>query len=212
MNHIFNWRFFAFLPVLFSFHHGALAQNSPPPPPLPEKLSLENYFRQGQWELAAGGGVLFSPIGPTRNRPVLNYALGNLQLGLMLTDLRTNGFLRGNFELVQEGFGAGIFQGPGNYIAGETLWLRYNFVPPRWQVLPYAQGGGGFVVTNINHRYDGQDFNFNLGLAAGLRWFMAPRYALNLEYRLQHISNANLGSRNIGINAHGPVLDLSWFF
>jgi hypothetical protein len=212
MNHILNWRFFAFLPLLFSFHHGVLAQNSSPPSSLPKKLSLEDNFHRGQWEVAAGGGALFSPIGPTRNRPVLNYAPGNVQLGYMLNDLRRNDFLRGNFELVQEGFGARIFRGPGNYIAGETLWLRYNFVPPRWRVLPYAQGGAGFVVTNINHRYDGQDFNFNLDLAPGVRWFIASRCALNLEYRYQHISNANLGSKNLGINAHGPVLDLSWFF
>jgi opacity protein-like surface antigen len=187
-----------------------LAQNSPPSSI--DRLSLEDNFRRGQWEGMAGVVTLFSPVGPTKHRPVLNYAMGNVQAGYMLTDVSGNDFWRGNFELAPEAFGARIFHGPGNYIAGGTLWLRYNFVPPRWRVLPYVQGGAGFVVTDVDHRYDGQDFNFNLDLAGGIRCFIAPRWALNLEYRYQHISNANLGSKNLGINAHGPALEMSWFF
>ena len=210
MKYIFVWRLFVFLPLSFLFAGIVSAQNSPLPSI--DKLFLEDNFRRGQWEGAVGGATLFSPIGPTKNRPVLNYALGNVQAGYMLNDVSRNDFLRGNFELAPEAFGARIFHGPGHYIAGATLWVRYNFVPPRWRVLPYAQAGAGLTSTDIDHRYDGQDFNFNLDLAGGIRCFIVPRWALNLEYRYQHISNANLGNKNIGINAHGPALELSWFF
>jgi hypothetical protein len=36
--------------------------------------------------------------------------------------------------------------------------------------------------------------------------------SVNLEYRYQHISNANLAHRNLGVNAHGPMLAVSFFF
>jgi hypothetical protein len=35
---------------------------------------------------------------------------------------------------------------------------------------------------------------------------------LNLECRYQHISNANTGKHNLGINAIGPLLGVSYFF
>jgi Lipid A 3-O-deacylase (PagL) len=173
--------------------------------------SMDN-FHAGGYELTLGGGSLFSPIGHPKNRPTVNYAIGQAQLGLMLTDVAGPSILRGNAEFVWEGFGASIYDGPGNYIAGGTLWMRYNFVPLNCPVVPYGQLGAGFLFTDIDHRYDGQNFNFNLDAAAGLRIPLCSRSSLNLEYRAQHISNANTGKRNIGINSQGPIASISWFF
>ena len=177
-----------------------------------EKLTLEEHFHAGRYEAGFGGGSLFSPIGRPKNRPTVNYAFGEFHFGLMLTDPGGPGILRGNLELVPEAFGAAIYDGPGNYVAGGAAWFRYNFIPPDWRVIPYVQAGGGAVLTDIDHRYVGQHFNFNLGAAAGLRFFVCPHSTVNLEYRFQHISNANLGPRNIGINAHGPALSFSRLF
>ena len=60
------------------------------------------------------------------------------------------------------------------------------------------------VGTDIDRGIVGQRFNFNLGVEA--RYFVAKSWAINLEYRYQQISNANLGHRNLGINAYGPIL------
>ena len=176
-----------------------------------ENLSLDDNFHSGRFEPSVGAGVLFSPMITGKGRPTENYALGDAQVGYMVTDLWGEGFLRGNFELAVEAFGAGIFSGTGNYVAGGTLWFRYNFVPHDWRVLPYAQVGGGLTSMDIDHRYDGMNFNFNVDAALGARYFIEPRLAVNLEYRFQHISNADLGRHNIGINAEGPVLAVSWF-
>ncbi|MDB6121972.1 MAG: ompW [Pedosphaera sp.] len=177
-----------------------------------QSLSYEDNFQSGRYEIAVGGGALFSPIGTPKNRPKLNYALGLAQFGLMLTSPPEDGFFRGNFEFAPEVFAASIYEGPGKYIAGGTIWLRYNFIPHHSRLIPFLQIGGGFVVTDIDHRYDGQDFNFNLAAATGLRFFVCPHSTVNLEYRFQHISNANLGNRNLGINAHGPILSVSYLF
>ncbi len=177
-----------------------------------ENLSLEDRFHGGQHEASLDAGVLFSPFIAVKNRPTVNYAFGAGQLGFMLNDVAGEGIFRGNFELTPEVFGAGIFGSTGTYITGGTLWFRYNFVPHQSRVVPYFQVGGGWTFMDINHRYDGENYNFNVGGTAGLRYFVMPQVALNLEYRFQHISNANLWQHNLGLNSEGPVLGVSWFF
>jgi hypothetical protein len=89
----------------------------------------ENLFERGRYEAAFTSGVLFSPFGPTRMRPTINYTVSAVQLGYMLEDVKGDGWWRGDFEVAGEGFGSAIYDGPGGYIAGGILWLRYNFVP-----------------------------------------------------------------------------------
>ena len=48
------------------------------------------------------------------------------------------------------------------------------------------------MSTDIDHSILGQPFNFNLDLGAGVRYFIGRNWSLSLEYRYQHISNANL--------------------
>jgi len=175
-------------------------------------FTLDDRFHGGLHEVSLGAGALFSPFIVANSRPTVNYAFGNAQLGFMLTDVAGGGVLRGNFELAPEFFGAGIFGSTGTYITGGTLWFRYNFVPRESRIVPYAQLGGGWVFMDIDHRYDGENFNFNVDGAVGLRYFFKPQVSLNLEYRFQHISNANLGQHNLGLNAEGPVLGISWLF
>ncbi len=176
------------------------------------EFSIDSLFSRGRYEASFNTAVMFSPYIATYKRPTVNYTITEIQVGYMLTEFKEEGFFRGNFEVAAEGFGSGIFTGPGSYIAGLTVWGRYNFVRPGWRWVPYAQAGAGLVSTDIDRGIVGQPFNFNLDLGAGVRWFFRPRWAVNLEYRYQHISNANLGKKNIGINAHGPVLGISYFF
>lgn len=169
-------------------------------------------FHKGAWEIGAGAAVMFSPFGATQSRPTHNYALAVGQLGYMLTDIKEWGPARGNFEVVGELFGGGVFVGRGNYVTGMTLWGRYNFVQPDWKWVPYAQIGAGFGATDIDKAVIGQVFQFNLDAAVGVRYFLRPNLALNAEYRYQHLSNANSGPKNVGINAQGALLGASWFF
>jgi opacity protein-like surface antigen len=173
----------------------------------------ESLFEHGRYEAALTSGALFSFSAPSRDHPPINYTITGLQLGYMLGDVKGDGWRRGNLELAGEGFGSAIFEGEGNYIAGGTLWLRYNFVSRSSRgLVPYAQAGGGFVSTDINHGILGQPFNFNLDLGIGVHYFVGQNWSLSFEYRYQHISNAGLSKHNLGINADGPVLGISYFF
>ena len=174
--------------------------------------SIESVFSRGRLEASINGGALFSPFVATGNRPTINYSMTEVQVGYMVADVRGRGWWRGNFEAVGEGFGSAIFQGPGSFIAGATVWGRYNFVQPGWRFVPYFQAGLGLTSTDIPRRYVGQPFNFNLELGGGARFLLTSRWGLNLEFRYQHISNANTGRHNLGINSAGPILGVSYLF
>ena len=130
----------------------------------------------------------------------------------MLTDADAGGWLRGNWEISLEAMGGEVFSGKGSYIVGGTLWFRYNFVQPNWRVVPYLQAGGGAEALDMDRNLIGETFNFNLDVAAGMRCFVARNWALDLECRYQHLSNAKISNHDIGINAVGPMIGVSYFF
>jgi opacity protein-like surface antigen len=172
----------------------------------------DELFEAGRHEAALMGGTLFSPILADTHRATVNYTFTSLQFGWMLGDVKGNSWLRGNFEVAVEGFGGAIWQGPGSYVAGGTVWLRYNFVQPGWHVVPFVQGGAGLVATDTDRNLIGQTLNFNLDTGLGLRYFVARDWSVNVEYRYQHISNAKMSKNDVGINAHGPLVGVSYFF
>ena len=179
---------------------------------LEEDFSTSPLFEKGRYEAGLNSGALFSPFVATYERPTINYTVTAVQFGYMLSEVSGTNWLRGNFELLGEGFGSAIFQGPGSYIAGVTVWGRYNFVPAHSRFVPFAEAGLGLTSTDIDRGIVGQPFNFNLDLGLGTRYFLSAKWALTLEYRFQHISKANTGRHNLGINAHGPILGVAYLF
>lgn len=190
----------------------AAAEELPTEPPHVELSVPADLFRAGAKEFSVNTGVMFSPVGSPDNRSTINYTVTGLELGWMLYDPKDLGLLSGNIEFLTEVFGNYIYEGEGEFIAGGTLWLRYNFIQEGWRFVPYAQGGAGLTWTDINQQLVGQPFNFNLNLGVGLRWLATSHFSVNLEYRYQHISNANSGDHNLGINSQGPILGVTWFF
>ncbi|MDB6021139.1 MAG: putative exported protein [Pedosphaera sp.] len=190
----------------------ALADSQSGPAASEGSFSVDDNFRTGWHEATFGSTALFSNIRRRGDRPNVNYVLGYAQVAYAVTAPGDDGFFRGSFQLAPEAFAGGIYSGPGSYLAGGTLWFRYNFVQRGWKVVPYIEGGGGGTAIDLPHKYDGKDFNFNLDLGAGVRWFIEPRCSLNLEYRFQHISNANLWDHNAGVNTTGPSVGVSFFF
>jgi hypothetical protein len=206
-------RQFAFLTISLLSSH-LFAQDTHPSFAESATLSLDDNFRTGLHEATVGGGFEMTCI-TGKDRPIVNYAMGFAQAGYFLYDVAGSGFYRGNLEVLLEGFGSAIYESHsagGNYIAGASLYLRYNFVPKGWKLIPYLEGGAGLTSMDINHSYDGMNFNFNLDLSAGARYLITRHCSINLEGLFQHISNADLGAHNIGLNSLGPRLSLSFFF
>ena len=199
--------------LLLGFVPGLMAQESlRAGEPDSQRASVDSPFTSGDMEGTLGAGILFSPFLATHNRPTLNYELTEVQFGCLLTPVRGASFWRGNVEVAGSVLDGWIVDGRGTYVAGATAWLRYNFVPVRTRLVPFVQAGAGVTATDLDRRLEGQDFNFNLNLGAGAKYFITPKWSVNLEYRYQHLSNANLSRRNIGVNADGPILSVSYYF
>jgi lipid A 3-O-deacylase len=169
-------------------------------------------YQHDRYEVTLMSGAMFSPIGADSGRSTEDYTLSGLQFGWMLTDAGQPAWWRGNWEVSLEAMGGKVFDGKGSYIVGGTVWFRYNFVQPNWRVVPYLQAGGGAEATDMDRKLIGETFNFNLDVDVGMRCHLAQNWALNLECRYQHISNAKISKHDVGINAVGPMVGVSYFF
>jgi Lipid A 3-O-deacylase (PagL) len=96
-------------------------------------------------------------------------------------------------------------------VGGSPIGAQVNFVHYR-HVEPFLTSGGGFLY--FNHRMFGtsQQFNFTAQLGGGVQLFTSSRRtAIDLGYKYHHISNANLGNQNPGLDSHMLFVGLSLF-
>lgn len=178
---------------------------------------VETPFDKGKMELQLSLGYFGLLNADEPARPQLDDIDGSLRLGWMLSTPAGDGCFRGNTEFLIEAYGAGIIEGPGSYLAGATLGLRYNFVQPGATIVPYFQLQAGGVYsdaagTDQTQRILGSDFSFHLGGAVGVRFFTSERSSISLEANFRHLSNASTSARNYGANSLGGFLGFSWFF
>lgn len=181
------------------------------------RLALHDRFAHGAWEFEnmVGSYYLFDRTGNLR--PSVDYVIDSARFGIMLYNPRGPGLLRGNFEFLGEVFGGYIFHGPGDVLAGVSMFLRYNFIQPGARVVPYYQFGGGGVYTDIAHGPEGgnaigADFEFNLQSILGMRVLLNRKWSINLEGSYRHISNAGLADPNYGIDQVGGAIGVGYSF
>lgn len=84
--------------------------------------------------------------------------------------------------------------------------LKYNFLSfGRW--VPFWDAGAGMLWTNLAPRLPEQStpFNFVLETGPGVHYVLTASATLTLGVRYHHISNADIGHRNTGLNAALPT-------
>jgi len=134
------------------------------------------------------------------------------RVGMVVTDEVGAGALTGNVEVLVEPFFARFTRPFAAEAAGGSLVLKYNFLSfGRW--VPFWEVAAGVLWTNLAPRIpeESPPFNFILGTGPGAQYFITPHTALTLGVRFSHVSNAEIGERNIGLNAILPYVGLSWF-
>jgi lipid A 3-O-deacylase len=180
---------------------------------------LQDPLSKGETEFDILGGYFHSPIttGGT-HRPEFDYAGGDLRYGYIFTPALCNEcpLLRGDWEVLLDGFAQGVTDGPGNYLTGGSLLFRYNFFHPGSRFIPYFQLGGGGLHSDAaedpTQRLIGGAFEFVLQADIGARYLLNDRWSILAEGGFQHISNADTASRNVGVNALGGRLGLGFAY
>ena len=129
---------------------------------------------------------------------------------IALTDPLGDGWWRGSVALGVEAAFLGIAEPTSAYGIGVTPKLVYTLTS-FGSLKPYLEGGGGPLWTNFNGRIpeQGTDFNFLVWGGTGATYHLTTRWALNAGIRFSHISNADTGSPNRGLNYLLPFIGLS---
>jgi opacity protein-like surface antigen len=209
--------FAGYIAALFALAGPLRAGVEPPVPTIPPQ-ELKDNFASGAREFESLSGAFFFFDTTKNNRPSIDFALQSFRLGVMLNDPWEVGLLSGNFELMGEAFGGGIFEGPGNVLLGATLVFRYNFVHQhsRAPLIPYLQIGAGGVYTDIDEKESrgliSLPVEFNLQAAIGTRVMLNDRWSLIVEGDYRHISNAEIKKPNFGIDSVGGNLGFGFSF
>lgn len=205
-----SWVFF-FLFLFFSFDHAAAANTLQPCPGVEEKIFTKNRI---SLELMQG---YFTDIDIGPEPPDFEYTQTILRLGWMLNDPGSSRFLPdGNWELMFELCHSTVTKGPGDYMNGFAILMRYNFISPGRKFIPYIQLGGGIVFNDVykDRSQDaiGQDLEFTPQVGFGFRYKLAKNWSFITELKYHHISNANLNDRNNGMNTIGGSIGFTYFF
>lgn len=134
------------------------------------------------------------------------------RIGIVLTDPLGSGWYQGNVELLVEPVYARFTKPFAADGAGASFVVKYNFLSfGRW--MPFWDAGAGIFWTNLAPRIPEQSTQFEFGLETGpgVQYFVTDRITWTMGVRLHHISNANLGERNTGINGVLPYVGVSFF-
>ncbi len=169
--------------------------------------------QRGALEIGVMGGYLQGSdvlTSVSSNRSAV-YALP--RVGVVATPEVGSGFYAGNLELLLEPLYAHYFEPFTATAAGGSVLFKYNFLGfGRW--MPFWDLGLGMLWTNLAPRIPEQStqFNFVLESGPGVQYFATERVALTLGVRFHHISNAQLGDRNKGLNSTLGYAGVSLFF
>ncbi|MFB3919157.1 lipid A deacylase PagL [Candidatus Velamenicoccus archaeovorus] len=118
---------------------------------------------------------------------------------------------KGMLELIYEIFAGNIFQPENNAEMGAGFYLRYSY-PLTKKLYPYIEGGTGLYYMTLHTYEQSTQFNFASAGGAGLTYFIKDNVAVNVGYRMRHVSNASIKEPNGGINANMYLVGMSWYF
>jgi len=93
---------------------------------------------------------------------------------------------------------------------GANLLYEHHFAVAG-RILPVWKLGAGFLYTDHEVPVKETKHNFSLLTALGVDLMVTDRWAIFLGYRFHHVSNANTGNVNPGINVHSLAVGVSLY-
>ena len=161
--------------------------------------------------LQVGGGAQTRIPG---DPPITGISFLNLTPRLSYLPFRPfgSGLLKSALEPGLEGWFQYYLEPSKSYTAeGLKVALRYHFIG-LGPLVPYLEATAGVGGTTLNVNEIRSNFTFVLEGGGGVSYFVAPAWSVNVGYRFQHISNADLAGPNRGVNSNTGVLGVSYHF
>jgi len=192
---------------------GALAQ---PAAASPDRTGAdpETRFARGsqEWSLAVGQGTGFELFGSAGSDLVdVEFAALVPRWGMVVSDpLGDGAWYRGSLQLLTEGAFLYAYEPKGGFAWGATLALRWNFLASE-RIVPFVTLGAGLVDLEFDLEHQADGINFTPQGGVGLHVRASRRTSLTAEWRLHHISNADLRQDNDGINDGLFLIGASYF-
>ena len=169
-------------------------------------------FRQGTTVLSVetGGG---SQNNLERHRVQSNLDLWSIGMRYSLLPLAPTGpsFLRGSLEVGLEPIYQKYGGGRDAFWAGLSAQGRWHFLS-LGRFVPYVELGAGAGGTDLRAIEIDSTFAFLLSGGVGASFFVTDQLALYGGYRLVHVSNGHISTRNRGFEADTGLLGVSYFF
>jgi len=121
--------------------------------------------------------------------------------------------LGNRIRLAIEMYGS-IIHGDNHPLDGEfafsPLILNYRY-DTGGAFVPFIEGGEGIVLTTLDEMNLGGPFEFSSQGGGGIQWYFSPQYALTLDARYRHISNAGIKDQNSGLNTLFVGITIGYF-
>ena len=166
----------------------------------------EDFITGGAGDLIVTDGFYSMAAFPKPRHPLFSFNETDLQFGYMLPVIGKS-FYRGNFEgLADLLFWESVREHSG-ILGGGTLGIHYNFVQPGCRFVPFLGASLGISGNDLygqqSQQIFGGPFEFVLQAKAGARYFISKNWGLMLEGGYEHVSNADIYPRNVGVSQFG---------
>jgi hypothetical protein len=168
--------------------------------PFRSNAAENSFIKDATDELSvlSGYGVTPSGFGDIRNHLQTFDAI--LRYGHFLSPEVGDGWYRARHEVLLEIPVNLAVDRNGRAMTGGNILGCWKFTSLR-EYLPYLFAGGGIFYVDLGMPGMGSRLDFSYQGGVGIQYFITRETALNLEYRYQHVSNANIASPNEGLNA-----------
>jgi hypothetical protein len=169
-----------------------------------------------RFEVGVQSGYLFGVFGNPHSYEIgPEFITGRIRWGVNDSPEGFWGWTRGYNQFSLTLMAEPIFRGVENHYFGVNFGGRYNFVRPRWRIVPYFSGGLGlgWIDSNPDMRgSQGQDFTFNILTGAGFSYEIDQHWRVDVGALYQHLSNGGQTDPNPSLNLIGPQIGVSYSF
>lgn len=131
--------------------------------------------------------------------------------GYFVTEAPGPGWYRGSLELVAEPTLIHLDASESSTLVGLAAMVRWVFTG--WPAFyPFVEAGGGVLGGQAHLRQTNCDVNYVIQGGVGGLVPLSEKTAITVGYRVQHLSNGDRCSQNLGLNSSVFQVGFSYFF